>query len=92
MNRPEKKNSLSIELVNILLKTLEDVAADEQVRAIVIRGAGDKAFCSGFDIRSLPTNHCESAKDELKRLKPVEGLFNAVINFPWKLPPMRPWP
>ncbi len=34
---------------------LEDLAADDKVRALVIRGSGDKAFCSGYDIRSLPT-------------------------------------
>jgi len=83
LNRPQKKNSLSLELVDILLKTLEDLAADDKVRALVIRGAGDKAFCSGFDIRSLPTKSSENAKDKLKTLNPVEDLFQAVINFPW---------
>lgn len=83
LNRPEKKNSLSLELVTILLKTLKDLAADDRVRTLVIRGSGDKAFCSGFDIRSLPTNHSENVKDKLKTLNPVEALFNAVINFPW---------
>jgi len=83
LNRPEKKNSLSLELVNILLKTLEELAADDNVRALVIRGSGDKAFCSGFDIRSLPTKNSENVKDKQKTLNPVEALFKAVINFPW---------
>jgi enoyl-CoA hydratase/carnithine racemase len=83
LNRPEKKNSLSLELVNILLKTLEDLAADDRIRSLVIRGSGDKAFCSGFDIRSLPTKTSENAKDKLKTINPVEALFQAVINFPW---------
>jgi len=83
LNRPAKKNSLSLELVDILLKTLEDLAADDQVRTLIIRGSGDNAFCSGFDIRSLPTKHSENVKDKLKTLNPVEALFNAMINFPW---------
>jgi enoyl-CoA hydratase len=83
LNRPEKKNSLSLDLVNLLLKTLEDLAADDQVRTLIIRGSGDKAFCSGFDIRSLPTKNSENVKDKLKTLKPVEALFRAVVNFPW---------
>jgi len=83
LNRPEKMNSLSLELVNILLETLEDLAADDNVRALVIRGSGDNAFCSGFDIRSLPTQYSENVKDKLKALNPVEILFKAVINFPW---------
>jgi enoyl-CoA hydratase/carnithine racemase len=83
LNRPAKKNSLSLELVNILLETLEDLAGDDKVRTLVIRGSGDKAFCSGFDIRSLPTQNSENVKDKLKTLNPVEALFKAVINFPW---------
>jgi len=83
LNRPQKKNSLSLELVNRLLKTLEDLAADDKVRALVIRGSGNKAFCSGFDIRSLPTKTSENIQDKLKTLTPVEALFQAVINFPW---------
>ena len=82
LNRPEKKNSLSLELVNILLKTLEELAADDNVRALVIRGSGDKAFCSGFDIRSLPTKTNENVKDKLKTLNPIEALFKVVINYP----------
>jgi len=82
LNRPAKKNSLSPELVTILLKTLGDLAGDDKVRALVIRGSGEQAFCSGFDIRSLPTRLSDNVKDKLKTLNPVEALFNAVINFP----------
>ena len=42
LNRPEKKNSLSPELVNILSQTLAELSADDAIRAVVIRGAGDK--------------------------------------------------
>jgi len=83
LNRPAKKNSLSLELVKILLKTLEDLAGDDKVRALVIRGSGDNAFCSGFDIRSLPIKYSGNVKDKLKTLNQVEALFNAIINFPW---------
>ena len=83
LNRPAKKNSLSLELVNILVKTLGDLTVDDKIRVLVIRGSGDNAFCSGFDIRSLPTKCSENVKDKLKTLNPVEALFNGIINFPW---------
>lgn len=83
LNRPAKRNSLSLELIGVLLKTLEDLAADDGVRALVIRGLGDKAFCAGFDIGSLPTNHGADAADRLKALEQVEALFKAVVNFPY---------
>ena len=83
LNRPEKKNSLSPELVAILLKTFEDLATDDTVRAVVIRGFGDQAFCSGYDIRSLPTSISDDVRDKLKSLNPVEELFNKIVNFPY---------
>ena len=49
LNRPQKKNSLSIELVELLRAALTELAKDDSVRALILRGAGDKAFCSGFD-------------------------------------------
>jgi enoyl-CoA hydratase len=83
LNRPEKRNSLSLELVTVFLKALNDLADDDRVRAVVIRGSGDKAFCSGFDIRSLPTKVGDHVKDKLKTLNPVEALFNAIVNYPY---------
>jgi enoyl-CoA hydratase/carnithine racemase len=83
LNRPEKKNSLSPELVETLLNTFEKLAADETVRAVVIRGFGDQAFCSGYDIRSLPTRLSDDVREKLKTLNPVETLFKTIINFPF---------
>ena len=57
LNRPHKRNSLSPELVKLLLNTFEQLASDDSIRVVVLRGAGDKAFCSGYDIRSLPKIH-----------------------------------
>jgi enoyl-CoA hydratase len=85
LNRPEKKNSLSPELVQLLLQTIQELAADASIRAVVIRGAGDKAFCSGYDIRSLPTGSGDNAHEKLKQLDPVESLFQSVINYPYPI-------
>ena len=83
LNRPEKKNSLSPELVESLLDELERLAADDTARAVVIRGYGDQAFCSGYDIRSLPTKLSDDVHEKLKTLSPVETLFNSIVNFPF---------
>ena len=83
LNRPEKKNSLSPELVKILLQTLEELSTDGTIRAVVIRGAGDKAFCAGYDIGSLPTGRSEDPPEKLKILNPVESLFKTIIDFPF---------
>jgi enoyl-CoA hydratase/carnithine racemase len=83
LNRPQKKNSLSPELVETLLDTFEELVRDDSVRAVVIRGFGDQAFCSGYDIRSLPTQHSDDVHEKLKTLNPVETLFSKIINYPF---------
>ena len=79
LNRPEKKNSLSPDQVEDLLKTFAELAADEKVRVIIIRGAGDQAFCSGYDIRALPTRGSDDVHEKLKKLNPVEALNGAAF-------------
>ena len=53
INRPKKKNSLSLNVLNLLSEFLTNMPSD--VRCIVLRGMGDEAFSSGFDITSIGT-------------------------------------
>ena len=53
LNRPEKRNALSPEMVVRLAQFWREVADDHAVRVIVVTGAGDQAFCSGGDMGSL---------------------------------------
>jgi len=48
LNRPDRLNSLSDDLLQSLADAIDDVAADDSVRAVIITGAG-RAFCSGAD-------------------------------------------
>lgn len=50
LNRPERRNALSPELVEALLAALRAAGADPAVRAVVLTGAGDKSFCAGGDL------------------------------------------
>jgi 2-(1,2-epoxy-1,2-dihydrophenyl)acetyl-CoA isomerase len=49
LNRPEKKNALSNELMLALIRGVEEAAADDEVRVVALTGAGG-AFCSGADL------------------------------------------
>lgn len=51
LNRPDSLNALSYELVEALHAALDDVAADNTCRVVVITGAG-RGFCSGLDLRT----------------------------------------
>lgn len=53
LNRPAGLNALTLDMVRSLARQLQAWADDPQVYAVVLRGAGEKAFCAGGDIRSL---------------------------------------
>ncbi len=50
LNRPESLNSVNRAMREALIATLHALNAEERVRAVVIVGAGDRAFCSGQDL------------------------------------------
>jgi enoyl-CoA hydratase len=50
LNRPDKRNALNAALREALIAALEEIATDASVRAIVLTGAGDKAFVAGADV------------------------------------------
>lgn len=56
LNRPERRNALTIELMSELATAIENAAADPKQRILILRGAG-KAFCTGLDLE-------EAAKQE----------------------------
>jgi len=49
-NNPERRNAVSLEMWEAVERLLDDYAADDAVRVVVISGAGEKAFVSGADI------------------------------------------
>ncbi|NOK11526.1 enoyl-CoA hydratase/isomerase family protein [Corallococcus exercitus] len=53
LNRPKALNALSLEMCRALHPRLDAWAADPSVKAVVIRGAGGKAFCAGGDVRAV---------------------------------------
>jgi enoyl-CoA hydratase/carnithine racemase len=52
LNRPEKYNTLSEAMLEALQGAMDEIAADPNVRCVVISGAG-KAFCAGHDLREM---------------------------------------
>ncbi|WP_296206732.1 enoyl-CoA hydratase/isomerase family protein [Psychrobacter sp. UBA3480] len=61
LNTPKSLNALSVDMCQLLSAQLEQWQADEQVVALVLKGAGDKAFCAGGDIRKLYDSMSTSA-------------------------------
>lgn len=60
LNRPAALNALSLAMLVELQALLQRFAGEAQIRAIVLRGAGTKAFCAGGDLRALHRSFQES--------------------------------
>jgi methylglutaconyl-CoA hydratase len=80
LNRPEKRNALSYELIGELLAALNEVAASD-CRVLVITGAG-VAFCSGMDLVDLKGLIDRSPEQNLKDSETVAQLFRTIYEFP----------
>lgn len=52
LNRPQVFNALSTELIKEITKAVETASQDEAIRVIILTGTGDKAFCSGADLKA----------------------------------------
>lgn len=53
LNRPEVLNALSMEMCRALDQKLSEWQNDKSIEAVIIKGAGDKAFCAGGDARTI---------------------------------------
>ena len=53
LNRPRALNALTLDMIRVFGPQLKAWERDDSVRAVVVRGAGDKAFCAGGDIQRL---------------------------------------
>ena len=64
LNRPEQRNALSPDLLRELTWVLEQARTDDAVRAVILTGAGDKAFCAGADLGGFAADAGEIARHE----------------------------
>lgn len=60
INNPSKRNALSLGAWDALCAVLETLDADDDVRCVVLRGAGEKAFAAGADIKEFPTKRANA--------------------------------
>jgi len=80
LNRPEKRNAISFELIDDLLQALDEVAKSS-ASVLILTGAG-KAFCSGMDLENLKSLIGRSPEQNLKDSETMVRLFRALYEFP----------
>jgi enoyl-CoA hydratase len=77
VNRPQKLNALNRQVLNELETCLRTVATDEEVRAVILTGAGEKAFIAGADISELAEQTPLSGREMAAR---GQRLFDFIEN------------
>jgi methylglutaconyl-CoA hydratase len=80
LNRPDKRNAISYELIEELLAVLDEVA-NSSARVLILTGAG-KAFCSGMDLDNLKALVGRSPEQSLKDSEIMARLFRSLYDFP----------
>ena len=83
LNRPDKLNALDYALIDRLLEVLDIAEDDDEVRAIVLTGAGERAFCSGADIACFAPSVRRGATVALREfVRRGQRLTSRIENFP----------
>ena len=77
LNAPERRNAIDQQMVDGLHALLDQYWHDESVAALVLTGAGDKAFAAGADIAQLRER---TSRDALKAIN--SGIFARIEEFP----------
>jgi enoyl-CoA hydratase len=67
LNRPEQRNALSSAMLRDLRTALTSCQESDQVRVVVLTGAGDRAFCAGADLSSFTAETSELERHEDRR-------------------------
>jgi enoyl-CoA hydratase len=78
IDRPERRNALNAELCTQLLAHLE---AEPDLRAVVVTGAGDKAFCAGADLVVRTEDASEPGGGDTFR-PTFDRLLDAIVDYP----------
>ncbi|MBX2971247.1 MAG: enoyl-CoA hydratase/isomerase family protein [Cyclobacteriaceae bacterium] len=81
LNRPEKRNALSPEMVDGLKQTFDRAAKDDQVKVIVLNAMGE-AFCAGADLTYLQQLQNFSFEENLADSKQLKELFFNIYTHP----------
>src|SRR5215468_287409 len=80
LNRPEKRNAISYQLIQDLLAAFEEVRTSSAL-VLILTGAG-KAFCSGMDLENLKALIGRTLEQSLEDSKIMAQLFRTLYDFP----------
>src|SRR5208337_3498832 len=80
LNRPDKRNAISFDLIDDLLRALQEVETSDAL-VLILTGAG-KAFSSGMDLENLQALLGRSPEQNLKDSEAMVNMFRSLYEFP----------
>jgi enoyl-CoA hydratase/carnithine racemase len=83
INRPEKHNFLTSELLQEMAMMVTELGSDPEIRVLIIRGAGDASFSAGYDISAIPAIKDHDSETPLHNISPLEKAFQSIRSFPY---------
>ena len=83
LNRPETRNALSSEMIEALMAAFQDIATDQNIRGVTLRGKGN-TFCAGGDLKGFKSMAAgDQSFEEITAMSRNAGeLFMAVSRLP----------
>ena len=80
LNRPDRRNALSIQLLEELLSAMDEIEKSES-QILILTGAG-KAFCAGMDLEELKTLIGRSREESIEDSRRMARIFRRLYDFP----------
>jgi enoyl-CoA hydratase/carnithine racemase len=82
LNRPQALNAFNVQMRDDLYEIMSAIHADDEVRVAVFKGAGDKAFCAGADLKEFLTT---PSAVKARRIRAVRDLWRLFLGTPQPL-------
>jgi enoyl-CoA hydratase/carnithine racemase len=74
LNRPDARNALTPEIMRGISAAIVDAESDPEIRAVVLTGTGDRAFCAGMDLRAFAAGEQAGVGDD----ETTRGFFRLI--------------
>jgi enoyl-CoA hydratase/carnithine racemase len=78
LSNPAKLNAITVAMWRELARAMETLSADEALRCVVVRGAGNRAFAAGADIAEFASARADAAQGRVYHREHVHGALQAV--------------
>ena len=84
LNLPEKRNILSLKMIQSLTAKLETLSQDPEIHLLILSGKGTH-FCAGGDLRWMSLIQENSDLENVNQVKLLSKMFYAFYNFPYPI-------